>query len=1396
MTSLADKAQVAKRLEAAIKGANLSPHDLKTVFAEMGDSAEKLQSMLKLLFAPLHRPKFVKDGSGGDQTAGIHDVEFFGVPEKPPTQSPFRMFDIATGNLVEFPNLDGSLGQYAMLSHRWQGYEVTLADIQEARSWDMNRALSGSSSEDGVRGRRLNDVELTLHWCQQNLADQEAAIKDLVGSEVRDDSIVESLLEKRLRANALAWSLQAAKTRVDKALTQLNFAKVEGKIFETLLTKVKSDMDKGHDVEGQTESKSTSDNGSNAIHSLVESADDELCEASRKLRELQVEQENKKDDLNFFVENGRLREAVDTLISVLQKWQSAIKIQQSISRASTIFRENLFPHSETSYLWLDTCCIDKRNGSELAESIALMGDWYSEAAFALVFLGDHKDDHAISTWRRYKEKSEGKAATSSVVESYHFKDIISRKPQWSTRAWTLQELVLSRTTYYTGPDWSPLRRPIESLGHFYHLVPFMSMYCGPSSSHDAAGESWDLVKLHDLASSVASPYAGRTTFAGTEQADPIKTAHSLIIILDALGFQFPRDMTAETSRADMAQAVYLAAANLANEVSESRRNLFDNVKECLPEIHGSQEPIDGARQLINILLQRLVAETLGLIRADKQYLARFGFVEPLRSWQTGTRTSTGNFATQDVMKLLASRQSTKAIDNVYSVMGLLDVRFPAFHAEGVPRAMARLLDTVLIHHNDVSVFNWAGLGMTCPVRGRSMYPSSHLAYCIEDGTVQRTGDNRGNLLLAQAVQGKLQDVMGTYHGVIFLLQEATIILKDSKLEGQSMRFSVAWIRQIVEMVQTTSLPVIKPHLTNLAKLIGYIIHQSKKASETLAVVPNTGSNKTPDKTLIGSAVSMASSLRPTLPSLPSLPKVPTVPSMPSMPLMPSIPSVSSISSIKDKKLPKFGLSRKTTPTSPTIQQAPSQPEPPTTVPEPIVTSAPQVLSPVTIKPTSVPETQATVLAPEPNWEANNTPVQLYLDKIKQNDNSELPLPEEILGIDFPLPNAPSPPTTGRNPLARKGQPPDVTSPNPIIVTNAGIEGLFDIQRVIVTMVDHAKLRQQVGQAVASNNPNQIISGWCSISTGFARVIIQFASAAKVLEQQLDVVESVERRVLREQDRAEGQTRRDVLAKGLAITRVSDRLKQDDEKSSKPLEEAGDEGSTEEERAASRVIAFVQQTDLRLVAGEWVLARVSGVGGEDGSAAHWFLCHLELGSTTNQFYGRRVPTNTVIDFGKAATPETGLVRVWQAYMDRKARKMCAILNLYMDSRTSAAESADARKEGLKHAKKGAGLAGWEGAKSSSTGDDSDSDSEDPSDPTAWLSGAWRQSQQAAEALGKSAYLAAVETWLTLRGDRLEQNLSASVLKRTPKALQPAVENINDNRNLLPSMFHSAQQVHMF
>jgi hypothetical protein len=78
------------------------------------------------------------------------------------------------------------------------------------------------------------------------------------------------------------------------------------------------------------------------------------------------------------------------------------------------------------WAWSDTCCIDKDTSTVLSRSLTSMYSWYEEAAETLVYLAD-----VLSS-------SELGALTKS---------------RWMTRAWTLQELLASKSVRFYDCEW-------------------------------------------------------------------------------------------------------------------------------------------------------------------------------------------------------------------------------------------------------------------------------------------------------------------------------------------------------------------------------------------------------------------------------------------------------------------------------------------------------------------------------------------------------------------------------------------------------------------------------------------------------------------------------------------------------------------------------------------------------------------------------------------------------------------------------------------------------------------------------------------------------------------------------------------------------------------------------
>lgn len=81
--------------------------------------------------------------------------------------------------------------------------------------------------------------------------------------------------------------------------------------------------------------------------------------------------------------------------------------------------------SGCSWLWIDTCCIDKRNAVELNEAINAMYKWYQQADICIAYLFDH------------------------TYNVNHISD-----SSWFERCWTLQELIAPHDVKFYDSQWT------------------------------------------------------------------------------------------------------------------------------------------------------------------------------------------------------------------------------------------------------------------------------------------------------------------------------------------------------------------------------------------------------------------------------------------------------------------------------------------------------------------------------------------------------------------------------------------------------------------------------------------------------------------------------------------------------------------------------------------------------------------------------------------------------------------------------------------------------------------------------------------------------------------------------------------------------------------------------
>lgn len=88
-------------------------------------------------------------------------------------------------------------------------------------------------------------------------------------------------------------------------------------------------------------------------------------------------------------------------------------------------------HDGLEFFWIDTCCIDRSNNTELSEAINSMYRWYRDAVRCYVYLAD------MATRAQMRMESCSKTPSPAI-----------KGCRWFTRGWTLQELIAPRSVEF------------------------------------------------------------------------------------------------------------------------------------------------------------------------------------------------------------------------------------------------------------------------------------------------------------------------------------------------------------------------------------------------------------------------------------------------------------------------------------------------------------------------------------------------------------------------------------------------------------------------------------------------------------------------------------------------------------------------------------------------------------------------------------------------------------------------------------------------------------------------------------------------------------------------------------------------------------------------------------
>jgi hypothetical protein len=110
-----------------------------------------------------------------------------------------------------------------------------------------------------------------------------------------------------------------------------------------------------------------------------------------------------------------------------------------------ILRDNL------KYFWVDTCCIDKSDSTELSKAINSMFRWYENAEVCYVFLSD------VSC------RNQGGAPNQGWLPQL-------KRSRWFTRGWTLQELLAPKSVVFFSAEGNRLGDKHSLVKHIHDVT--------------------------------------------------------------------------------------------------------------------------------------------------------------------------------------------------------------------------------------------------------------------------------------------------------------------------------------------------------------------------------------------------------------------------------------------------------------------------------------------------------------------------------------------------------------------------------------------------------------------------------------------------------------------------------------------------------------------------------------------------------------------------------------------------------------------------------------------------------------------------------------------------------------------------------------------------------------
>jgi hypothetical protein len=164
----------------------------------------------------------------------------------------------------------------------------------------------------------------------------------------------------------------------------------------------------------------------------------------RNLQKRLEETERKLDALYRMIrKEAQTEEGPDTVMSGLQH-SSTVETSQTSTRihdsqatkkkgwAKVLSCCKIAEGFGISYVWIDTCCIDKSSSTELSETLNSMFAWYKNATVCIAYLSD----------------------VTKIWEENPHPFGPPQFSRWFVRGWTLQEILAPKEIFFYNSGWS------------------------------------------------------------------------------------------------------------------------------------------------------------------------------------------------------------------------------------------------------------------------------------------------------------------------------------------------------------------------------------------------------------------------------------------------------------------------------------------------------------------------------------------------------------------------------------------------------------------------------------------------------------------------------------------------------------------------------------------------------------------------------------------------------------------------------------------------------------------------------------------------------------------------------------------------------------------------------